>query len=55
MFLLFLVGSIPTILGGAIGYFYNGPILDVAFDGVAIGAILYAILTDASNAFQRIR
>ncbi len=44
MFLLFLVGSIPTILGGAIGYFYNGPILDVAFDGVAIGAILYAIL-----------
>jgi zinc transporter, ZIP family len=44
MFLLFLVGSIPTILGGAIGFFYNGTILDVAFDGVAIGAILYAIL-----------
>ncbi len=44
MILLFLVGGLPTIVGGAIGYFYNGTILDVAFDGAAIGAILYAIL-----------
>jgi zinc transporter, ZIP family len=44
MILLFLIGGLPTIIGGGIGYFYNGTILDVAFDGVAIGAILYAIL-----------
>ena len=44
MILLFLIGGLPTILGGAVGFFYNGTILDVAFDGAAIGAILYAIL-----------
>ena len=44
MILLFLVGGLPTIIGGVIGYFYNGSILDVVFDGAAIGAILYAIL-----------
>jgi ZIP family zinc transporter len=42
--LLFLVGGVPTIFGGSVGYFYNSPIFDLAFDGVAIGAILYAIL-----------
>ena len=41
---LFFIGGIPTIIGGAVGYFYNGTILDVAFDGLAIGTILYAIL-----------
>ena len=44
MFLFFLIGGLPTIIGGVIGYFYNGTILDVAFDGAAIGAILFAIL-----------
>jgi zinc transporter, ZIP family len=44
MFLFFLIGGLPTIVGGIIGFFYNGTILDVAFDGAAIGAILYAIL-----------
>ena len=42
--LLFTVGGIPTIVGGAIGFFYNSAIFDLAFDGIAIGAILYAIL-----------
>jgi len=41
---LFLIGGIPTILGGSIGFFYNSATFDLAFDGVAIGAILYAIL-----------
>ncbi len=44
MAFLFFVGGLPTILGGSIGYFYNSSIFDVAFDGIAIGAILYAIL-----------
>ena len=61
MILLFLVGGLPTIIGGTIGYFYNGTILDVAFDGAAIGAILFAILPmlrmlfrENDRTFQRI-
>ncbi|MFZ0183328.1 MAG: hypothetical protein WBV92_05345 [Nitrosotalea sp.] len=42
--LMFLVGSIPTILGGGIGYVYNSNVLDVLFNGIAIGTILYVIL-----------
>lgn len=42
--LLFFVGGIPTVIGGSIGYYYNSAVFDLAFDGVAIGAILYAIL-----------
>ena len=41
---LFLVGGVPTILGGAIGFYYNSRIFDVLFDGLAIGAILYVVL-----------
>jgi zinc transporter, ZIP family len=44
MFLFFLIGGLPTIFGGLVGYYYNGTILDVCFDGAAIGAILFAIL-----------
>lgn len=44
LLMLFLIGAIPTIVGGSIGFFYNSPVFDLAFDGVAIGAILYAIL-----------
>ncbi len=44
MLLLFLIGGIPTIVGGAVGFYYNSISLDLAFDGIAIGAILYAIL-----------
>ena len=40
----FLIGGIPTVLGGALGYFYNSPALDVLFDALAIGAILYVVL-----------
>ncbi len=41
---LFVIGGVPTIFGGSIGYFYNSTTFDLAFDWVAIGAILYAIL-----------
>ena len=44
LLLFFLIGGVPTILGGAIGFFYSSSTFDLAFDGVAIGAILYAIL-----------
>ncbi len=41
---LFLIGGIPTVVGGAVGYFYNSPTLIVLFDALAIGAILYVVL-----------
>ena len=40
---MFLVGGIPTILGGAIGFYYNSRTFDLIFDGLAIGAIFYII------------
>ena len=40
----FLIGGVPTVLGGAVGYFYNSAALDVLFDALAIGAILYVVL-----------
>ncbi len=40
----FLIGGLPTILGGAVGYYYNSPALVVLFDALAIGSILYVIL-----------
>jgi ZIP family zinc transporter len=57
----FLVGGLPTILGGAVGYFYSSGAFTVLFDGLAIGAILYAILPmfksmfrDSDHATQRV-
>lgn len=49
---LFLVGGVPTILGGAVGYFYNNVTLDVLFDALAIGAILYVIVPMLKVAFR---
>jgi len=42
--ILFLVGGIPTIIGGVAGYFYSSPMASVFFDGLAIGSILYVIM-----------
>jgi zinc transporter, ZIP family len=52
MSLFFLVGGLPTILGGVLGYFYNDVLLDVAFDALAIGSILYAVLPMLKVAFR---
>lgn len=41
---LFLIGGLPTVLGGAIGYYYTSDYASLAFNGVAIGAILYVVL-----------
>jgi ZIP family zinc transporter len=49
---LFLVGGLPTVLGGIVGYFYNSDLLDVVFDALAIGAILYCILPMLRAAFR---
>ncbi len=49
---LFLVGGLPTIIGGVVGYYYNSDLLDVVFDALAIGAILYSILPMLRVAFR---
>jgi zinc transporter, ZIP family len=49
---LFLVGGIPTIVGGAIGYFWNSHLFLLVFDALAIGAIVYVILPMLRTAFR---
>ena len=49
---LFLIGGLPTIVGGAIGYFYTNVSLDVLFDSLAIGAILYVVPLMLKVAFR---
>jgi zinc transporter, ZIP family len=49
---LFLVGGVPTIVGGAIGYFWSNDLFLVIFDALAIGAIAYVILPMLRVAFR---
>ncbi|MGI0053717.1 MAG: ZIP family metal transporter [Thermoplasmata archaeon] len=49
---LFLVGGLPTILGGAIGYSWSNNLFLVIFDALAIGAIGYVILPMLRGAFR---
>ena len=44
MLALFLVGGLPTILGGGLGYYYSSRYFVLLFNGIAIGSILYVIL-----------
>ncbi|HUC38954.1 MAG TPA: hypothetical protein VL944_02385 [Candidatus Acidoferrum sp.] len=41
---LFLIGGIPTVIGGIAGFFYSSTMFNIFFDGLAIGSILYVIL-----------
>ena len=50
--LLLLVGGLPTIIGGALGYYYSSKVFDMVFDGLAVGAIVYVILPMLKNAFK---
>lgn len=47
-----LVGGFPTILGGAVGYFYNDVVFDLVFYGLAIGTMLYVILPMLRNVLR---
>ncbi len=49
---LFLIGGLPTIIGGAIGYFWSSNTFLVAFDALAIGAIAYVLLPMLRVAFR---
>ncbi|MDA4121712.1 MAG: hypothetical protein OK456_00870 [Thaumarchaeota archaeon] len=50
--LLLLIGGAPTIIGGAIGFYYSSDVFDMVFDGLAIGAMTYVILPMLKNAFK---
>ena len=52
MFGLFLIGGLPTLLGGAIGYYWSSDLFLVIFDALAIGAIAYVILPMLRVAFR---
>ena len=47
-----LVGGLPAILGGAIGYYYNTTVFDLIFYGLAIGTMFYVILPMLRNLFR---
>jgi zinc transporter, ZIP family len=49
---LFLIGGLPTIIGGAMGYYWHSNVFLVAFDALAIGAIAYVILPMLRVAFR---
>jgi ZIP family zinc transporter len=49
---LYFVGGFPTVLGGAFGFFYSSGAFEVFFDGLAIGAILYAVLPMLRSMFR---
>jgi zinc transporter, ZIP family len=48
----YLIGGLPTIIGGIAGYYYTNNLLLVIFDALAIGAILYCILPMLRQAFR---
>jgi zinc transporter, ZIP family len=48
----FLLGGVPTIVGAGVGYFWSSPYLTVAFDAMAIGTCLYAIIPMFKVAFR---
>jgi len=49
---LFLIGGLPTLIGGAIGYYWSNDLFLVIFDALAIGAIAYVILPMLRTAFR---
>ncbi len=49
---LFLLGGLPTILGGVIGYYWSSTVFLVLFDAFAIGAIAYVVLPLLRVAFR---
>ena len=51
---LFLVGGLPTLIGGAVGYYWSNALFLVIFDALAIGAIAYVVLPMLRVAFRQL-
>jgi ZIP family zinc transporter len=47
--LALMIGGLPTILGGAVGFYFNTTVLDLTFFGLAVGTMLYVILPMMRN------
>ncbi len=54
MLILFLIGGLPTVIGGAIGFYYSSALFSIIFDGLGLGAILYVILPMIKHQFKDI-
>ncbi|MEM3670581.1 MAG: hypothetical protein QW767_02430 [Thermoprotei archaeon] len=54
MFSALLLGGAPTILGGAVGYYYSTPTLSLVFDGLAVGAMIYVVLPMMKSLFRNL-
>jgi zinc transporter, ZIP family len=50
--MFFLIGGLPTVVGGVAGYFYNSALFNLVFQALAIGAILYSVLPMLRTAFR---
>lgn len=49
----FMIGGLPTIIGGAAGYYFSSSSFNVIFDGLAVGAIFYIILPMLRSIFLK--
>jgi ZIP family zinc transporter len=43
------VGGVPTVMGGAVGFYLNATAFDMVFYGLAVGTMLYVILPMLRN------
>ncbi len=50
---LYFIGGFPTIAGSLIGYYYVNPYMNILFDGLAIGAIIYVLIPMLRNLFRQ--
>lgn len=49
---LFLIGAFPTIIGSLAGYYFTSSLLNIIFDALAMGTILYIIMPMLSVLFR---
>jgi zinc transporter, ZIP family len=49
---LFMIGAVPTVIGGVVGFYYDLTVYSVIFDGVAIGSIVYVIIPMIKSSFR---
>ncbi len=50
--LFYFIGGFPTVVGSMIGYYYSSLILNIIFDGFAIGAIIYVTVPMMRTIFK---
>ncbi|MCL4314943.1 MAG: hypothetical protein M1454_04385 [Candidatus Thermoplasmatota archaeon] len=52
--LMFFIGGAPTVIGGAVGYFFDSTYLNILFDSLAISTILFVVLEMVRGIFHSI-